>query len=63
MLQVDYNDLDDIRLDIEGFIDTLTILEASNYKEDTGVFRTLRNSIETIQKKLNTIMRDDIEQK
>lgn len=59
MLQIDYNDLFDIRMDLDGMIALLTVIESSDYYKDTnddGVCRALRNSVELTKNKLVDIM-------
>ena len=58
MLQVDRNDLDEILMDLNGMLDLLTVVEASEYyaKEDAGVFRSLRNSLEFTKDKFTNIV-------
>lgn len=58
MLQVDKNDLDEVLMDLNGMLDLLTVVEASEYypKEDAGVFRSLRNSLEFTKDKFTNIV-------
>lgn len=59
MIQVDYNDLDEIKMDLEGIISLLCVLETSDCYKDTsddGICRALRNSVELTKNKLVDIM-------
>lgn len=58
MLQINKDDLLEIDMDLAGLIDLLVLLEASEYytKEDSGVCRALRNSLECTKEKLFNII-------
>ena len=58
--QIDYDDLMEVLLDMQGIESLLVHLETSEYlkptEEDTLVFRVLRNSLEHTKNKINSIM-------
>lgn len=58
MLEINKDDLLEIDMDLAGLMDLLTVIESSEYytKEDSGVCRALRNSVETTKCKLNSII-------
>lgn len=60
MIQLNKDDLLEIEMDLSGLMDLLTIMESSEYytKEDSGICRALRNSIEFTKDKLNHIINE-----
>lgn len=60
MVQIDKNDLIEILIDMEGVLDLLTVVESSEYyeKQDAGVFRSIRNSVEYTKNKLENITKN-----
>lgn len=62
MSQVNNDDLLEIKLDLDGMIDLLTVVESSEYYQNTsdkGVMRALRNSIELTRNKLVAIIGEE----
>lgn len=60
MIQI-RNQLDDVLMDLNGVLALLTVMESSDYYQNTtddGVCRALRNSIELTRNKLSSIVDD-----
>ena len=60
VLQIDGNDLKEVLMDMDGVLDLLTVVEGSEYygKEDAGVFRSIRNSLQYTKDKLEDITKN-----
>lgn len=58
MIQLNKDDLLEIQMDLSGIFNMLVVIEASDYyaEEDTGIFRTLRNSIDITKNKLDNLI-------
>ena len=62
MSNINIEDLMEIKLDLDGMVSLLTVIESSEYYQNTsddGVMRALRNSIELTRNKLIAIMGDE----
>lgn len=62
MSNINIEDLMEIKLDLDGMVALLTVIESSEYYQNTsddGIMRALRNSIELTRNKLATIIDDE----
>lgn len=58
MIHLNEDDLLEIQMDLEGISNMLVVIESSEYykEEDTGVFRSIRNSIDFTKSKLDALI-------
>ena len=58
MIQLNEDDLLEIQMDLKGISNMLVVIEASEYynKQDAGVFRGIRNSIDFTKSKLDALI-------
>ena len=58
MIHLNEDDLLEIQMDLEGISNMLVVIESSEYytEEDTGVFRSIRNSIDFTKGKLDALI-------